>query len=174
MERLPLRTERLLLRPVAEGDLARLAGIMADPDVMKLALYERSLTLEEAQEFINADFTRDEGDVTHLGVLCRNDNGVIIGFAGLLPCKYFPEDLEIGFVLASEHQGKGYATEIGKNLVDLCFGALGRERLLGLCDPRNTGSRSVLEKLGMSAVDEIATPDRGRRAVFAITGSRHA
>ena len=164
----PIRTDRLLLRPVTDGDLPRLFVILGDPEVMQLALYERPLAREEARQFINDDFATAPSDVTHLGVLCRNDDHVVIGFAGLLPCKYYPGDLEFGFVLATEHQRKGYASEIGKKLIEVSLAALQRERVLALCDPRNSASRNVLEKLGMSRVDEIATPDRGRRTVFEI------
>jgi len=171
MELLPLRTARLLLRPVHDADLPRLFAILADGEVMRLALYERALTSDEARHFINADFTRSADDVTHLGVLCGNEDGAIMGFAGLLPCKYFPGDLEIGFVLGREHQGRGYATEIGRKLLEVGFGALHHARLLGLCDPENAGSRHVLQKLGMSEIDAITTPDRGRRVVYEIRNS---
>jgi RimJ/RimL family protein N-acetyltransferase len=170
MVQLPLRTARLLLRPVHDADLPQLLSILGDGEVMRLALYERALKRDEAQDFIDADFTRSADDVTHLGVLCGNDRA-ILGFAGLLPCKYFPGDLEIGFVLGREHQGHGYATEIGRKLLDVGFDALHRPRLLGLCDPENAGSRHVLLKLGMSEISEITTPDRGRRVVYEIKNS---
>ena len=171
MELLPLKTARLLLRPVRDADLPELFALLGDGEVMKLALYERALTRAEAQAFIDADFTRTTDDVSHLGVLCRNDDGAIVGFAGLLPCKYFPGDLEIGFVLGGEHQGCGYATEIGETLLEIGFGALHSVRLLGLCDPRNAGSRHTLEKIGMSEIDQITTPDRGIRVVYEIKNS---
>lgn len=169
MRLLPLRTARLILRPVADIDRPRLCEILGDPEVMQLALYERALTLDEARTFIDSDFTKEVQDITHLGVLCRNNDGMVIGFEGLLPCKYFPGDLEIGFVLAAEHQGHGYATEMGRALIDVCFRDLHRDRLLGLCNPRNEHSRNVLLKLGMSEIDEVTTSDRGQRSVYAIT-----
>lgn len=168
-QHLPLRTDRLLLRPVTHADLAGLFVILGDAAVMKLALYARPLSRQDALEFIDSAFAKTPEDVTHLGVLCRNDHPAIVGFAGLLPCKYFPDDLEFGFVLAKEHQRKGYATEIGKKLIDIGLGALGRDRLLALCHPQNRASRGVLEKLGMSSIETIATPDRGARMVFVIT-----
>jgi len=171
---LPLQTARLLLRPVDDADLPWLVSILGDGEVMRLALYERALTSDEAEHFINADFTRTADDVTHLGVLCGNEDGAIVGFAGLLPCRYFPGDLEIGFVLGREHQGRGYATEIGRKLLEVGFEALHRPRLLGLCDPENAGSRNVLGKLGMREIDEITTPDRGRRVVYEISHSRRS
>lgn len=166
---LPLRTSRLHLRPVRNDDLPGLFTILGDAEVMKLALYERALTREEAQQFVDDDFTKDAADVTHLGVVCRNEDGILIGFAGLLVCRYFPDELELGFVLAMEHQRKGYATEISEALIDLALRGLGCPRLLALCSPRNDASRGVLEKLGMHQIGEIATGDRGQRMVFEIT-----
>jgi [ribosomal protein S5]-alanine N-acetyltransferase len=173
MECLPFRTARLLLRPVTDDDLPRLLAILGDAEVMKFALYGRPLAPEEARDFIDSDFTKQPDDVTHLGVLCRKDDNAVVGFAGLLPCKYFPGDLEIGFVLANESQGKGYATEIGRKLIEVCFGALSRERLLGLCEPHNEKSKKALMRLGMVSMGpDILTPDRGPRSVFSITASR--
>ena len=167
MVSLPLVTERLLLRPVTDGDLPALYAILADAEVMKLALYCRALDESEAQRFIDEDFTKSADDMTHLGVLCRKDDGTIIGFAGVLPCKYYPGDLEIGFVLRTEAHHRGYATEIGRRLVDLAFG-LGQERLLGLVEPRNAESIGALTRIGMSRLDRIETADRGAREVYEI------
>lgn len=168
MIQFPLRTERLAIRPVTAQDLPALFAILADADVMKLALYGRPLTVNEALQFIRDDFAKNERDVTHLGVVCRNDDDAVIGFAGLLPCEYYPGDLELGFVLAAAEQRKGFATELGRKLIDVALEDLQRKRLLALCEPRNTASRHVLEaKLAMTRIDEIETPNRGRRVVFA-------
>jgi len=172
MERFPLETERLALRPVTDGDLPRLCEILADPEVMKLALYERPLTTAEARQFIEEEFARDADAIAKLAVLCRRSDDAVIGFAGLLPCKYLPGELEFGFVLALEAQGFGYATEIGVKLIDVGFASLKRERLYALCDPSNAASRDVLSrKLGMRFVKQMETPDRGPRMVFQILNS---
>lgn len=172
METFPLITDRLSLRPFTDGDLTSLFAILGDPEVMKLALYERPLTPAEAQQFLDAEFAKDATAIGRLAVLVRRSDDVVIGFAGLLPCRYLPGELEFGFVMALDAQRQGYATEIGQKLIDVGFHALGRDRLYALCDPRNTASRDVLSrKLGMHFVKEIATPDRGRRMVFEISKS---
>jgi ribosomal-protein-alanine N-acetyltransferase len=170
--RLPIETERLSLHPFAGTDFAALLAILSDAEVMALALYERALTLEEAREFIDRDFSKSPGEIDRLGVLRLRPDGRIIGFAGLLPCPYLPGELEFGFVLARDVQGKGYATEIGLELIRIGLQVLGRKRVYALCDPRNTASREVLSrKLGMRSVKEIATADRGPRMLFEIERS---
>jgi len=139
---------------------------------MKLALYGRPLSEAEARQFINDDFAWNAADVAHLGVLCRADDDTVIGFAGLLPCAYFSEELELGYVLAGEAHRQGYATEIGKELVDLGFTEFRNDRLLALCEPRNHDSAHVLDKLGFLNIKEIPTADRGQRAVYELRRSR--
>jgi [ribosomal protein S5]-alanine N-acetyltransferase len=164
---LPLRSRRLVLRVLEESDLPTLVALLGDGDVMKLALYERPFAEPEARRFIDSEFAKDSTDITKLGVLCLRPGKRVIGFAGMLPCKYLPGEFELGFVLAMEAQRRGFATEIGKELIDVGFRLLGRDRLYALCDPRNLASRAVLSrKLGMTFVEEIATPDRGQRLVF--------
>jgi RimJ/RimL family protein N-acetyltransferase len=147
--------------------LPALLAILSDSEVMRLALYGRPLTDDEARCFIEAEFAHDSTDVTKLGVLCRNSDKAVVGFAGLLVCKYFPGELEFGFVLTTSAQGHGFGTEIGSSLLDVGFRGLRRRNVYALCDPRNVASREVLaRKLGMTLIDEIMTPDRGARLVF--------
>lgn len=156
-----------MLRTLEAGDEPALAAICGDASLMQFALWGRPLTGQEARVFIECDFARDADDITKLGVLCLRAEPGVIGFAGLLPCKYLPGELEFGFVLATHVQGRGLASEIGRKLLDVGLRQMERERLYALCDPRNLASRAVLSrKLGMQFVRKIDTPDRGSRLVF--------
>ena len=55
----------------------------------------------------------------------------------------------IGFTIAPEHQGHGYATEAVRSLLGYLFGSLGKHRATACCDARNAASAAVLERLGM-------------------------
>lgn len=71
----------------------------------------------------------------------------IAGLAGL----WFPDgwgDIEVGYGIAPEFRGQGYATEVVRRVRD--FGHLdkGLSRLVSYIDPSNTASRKVVEKLG--------------------------
>jgi RimJ/RimL family protein N-acetyltransferase len=57
--------------------------------------------------------------------------------------------VELGFVVHPDHQGRGYATEIGVELLRLGFEALDAHRVIGRTEARNAASARVLEKLGM-------------------------
>jgi ribosomal-protein-alanine N-acetyltransferase len=56
---------------------------------------------------------------------------------------------EIGWVIARRHQGRGYATEAARALIDFAFSTVRRHRLIATCQPENVASWRVMEKLGM-------------------------
>ena len=56
---------------------------------------------------------------------------------------------EIGFSFDPASQGRGYATEAARALIDFGFGGMGFHRVIGRLEARNTASARVLEKLGM-------------------------
>jgi aminoglycoside 6'-N-acetyltransferase len=56
---------------------------------------------------------------------------------------------EIGFTLAPQHQGHGYATEAVRRLLHYLLVERGKHRVRATCDDRNTSSAAVLERVGM-------------------------
>ena len=80
------------------------------------------------------------------------------GDAGLPPFAGTGPDVEPGYTTARSAWGKGYATEAAEALVDHAFGPLGLPRVLAQVEPANTGSRHVLDKLGME--------ERGQRLAY--------
>jgi len=153
----------LSLRPFKLEDNIFVKSLLKSYEVMKFALVNRVLTDEEAETFIKDHFI-SKPDTYGLKVLCLQEE--LIGFAGLLRCRYLgSDDLELGFIIDSKHQGKGYAAEIGKILI--CQALSDRNRVLALVHPDNTNCRKVLsEKLKMTKDQEIITPDRGARQVY--------
>jgi RimJ/RimL family protein N-acetyltransferase len=56
----------------------------------------------------------------------------------------------IGFCLNREYWGKGYATETAMGLLNYGFAELQLQRVEANCDPENSASRRLLEKIGMT------------------------
>jgi len=56
---------------------------------------------------------------------------------------------EIGWAISSVHQGRGYATEAARALMDFAFSTLRCHRMVATCQPENVASWRVMEKLGM-------------------------
>jgi ribosomal-protein-alanine N-acetyltransferase len=145
-----LTTPRLHLRPFVLGDRAAIHAVYADPEVMRYVGHGAHRTMAET-----ATALRTYGDVlerrgySFLAVTER-DGGALIGDAGLHPLGGVGPDVELGYTLARSAWGKGYATELGRALVEYAFTVLRVPRVVAQVEPANTTSRHVLAKLGMS------------------------
>jgi [ribosomal protein S5]-alanine N-acetyltransferase len=145
-----LTTARLHLRPFTEADGAAIHAVYADPDVMRYVGHGAHRTMAET-----ASALRTYGDVlerrgySFLAVTERA-GGALIGDGGLHPLGGVGPDVELGYTLARDAWGKGYATELGLALVEYAFGVLRVPRVVAQVEPANSASRRVLAKLGMT------------------------
>lgn len=83
--------------------------------------------------------------------------GRFIGFTGLsVPRRMFPFSpcVEVGWRLAREHWGHGYATEAGSAALRAGFEQLGLTEIVSFTAAGNLRSRSVMERIGMSNADQ--------------------
>jgi RimJ/RimL family protein N-acetyltransferase len=103
------------------------------------AVYER-LRLFRAQ------YDRDENLV--MGILEPAEERVL-GGTGLHPSDG-DESREIGYWIAADVIGNGYATELGAVLTRVAFATLGVDRVIIRVDPANERSNRVPEKLGFT------------------------
>jgi len=149
-EPVSIETERLLLRPWRDADLAPFAALNADPDVMEFL--PDLLAREESDAFatrIRAHFDEHGYGFWAVEVV---GGAPFVGFVGLghpsfeapfVPC------VEIGWRLAREHWGHGYATEAALGALAFGFGELGLQEIVAFTVPANVRSRRVMERIGM-------------------------
>jgi ribosomal-protein-alanine N-acetyltransferase len=83
-----------------------------------------------------------------LAVLLKDENK-LIGWCGLGPLDFSPENIEIFFGLSKEYWGKGLATEAGKSVLHYGFETIGLEEIAAVAHPQNLASIKVIEKLGL-------------------------
>ena len=164
-----IETERLLLRQWRPADVEPFAALNADPEV---ARYLRGpMTREDSDELIVR--IRAHWDEHGFGLYAVEvkSSGTFAGFAGLAIPSFLPDVLpavEVGWRLAREHWGNGYATEGARASLAHGFGELGLEQILALIDPRNGASVRVAERLGMVRRRDRTHPQtRVRLAVYA-------
>jgi RimJ/RimL family protein N-acetyltransferase len=147
----PLRTERLELRPHDAGDLEAFHAIRSNPEVARY-LYNEPLSLDEARAKldlrIGARALAAENDWLPAAIVERA-SGVMVGDVGLNWRSVEHRTGEIGFTVDPAYQGRGYATEAARALLDWGFREFGLHRVIGRTEVRNTGSARVLERLGM-------------------------
>lgn len=168
-----LRTDRLLLRPWRDSDRAPFAALNSDPKVMEH--FPSVSTREESDAFAEAIVARMTAQGFGLWAVEVPGAADFIGFIGLNPADAVlgRPVLEIGWRLAAEHWGHGYATEGARASLAHAFDALGRDEVVSFTTTGNRRSRHVMEKLGMTRRPEddfdhprVPTTWSGRRHVL--------
>ena len=146
----PLRTARLTLRPFVPADFAAFARIHGDAEVARW-LYHEPRRGKEARELFDrkraGSSLHAEGDWMSCAIV-EEATGAVVGDLAFHWVSEEHRTGEIGFLVASPEQGKGYATEAAGALLNWAFAA-GFHRVIGRLEPRNVASARVLEKLGM-------------------------
>jgi RimJ/RimL family protein N-acetyltransferase len=147
----PIQTERLLLRPFEDGDLQALYAMQSDDEVVRY-LYHDPRSLDEVRTAlarkIAAVSIAGEGDGVGAAAVLR-DTGEVVADLSLWCVSEGHEQGEMGFVVHPAHQGRGYATEASRPMLDFAFDTVGLHRMVGRTEARNIASARVLEKLGM-------------------------
>jgi len=146
-----LTTDRLLLRPWRDDDLLPMAALNADPRVMEFM--PKLLSREESDALvarIRAHFA-ERG----FGLWCVEVAGIApcAGWVGLSVPAFqtaFTPCVEIGWRLAAEHWGYGYATEGARAALRYGFESLGLDEIVSFTVPANVRSRAVMESIGMT------------------------
>ncbi|WP_417509769.1 GNAT family N-acetyltransferase [Microbacterium sp.] len=149
----PLRTERLEIRPATPDDLGVVWGYRQLPEVNRW--------------LGNAPQTRETFDELYLEpdrlastlIITRIEDGLVIGDLMLRVGDGWAQrevieqakgtEAELGWALAPEHAGNGYATEAVRAVVDVCFGPLALRRVHAGCFADNEPSWRLMERLGM-------------------------
>jgi RimJ/RimL family protein N-acetyltransferase len=150
MCRVYLETARFTIRQWKAEDAEELWRMMADPRVHQYT-GDQPWSLERAANYIQFMLEKDFRtlEVFH-GACVLKSSAEIIGLTGLNP--YLPKQPELESQFGVPHWGKGYATEIGKAVIEAAFASTDIERIYGMVNPHNKASKRVMEKIGMTCL----------------------
>lgn len=153
-ENIRIETERLTIRNFTENDLNHLYRIVNDSKIMSYVPFAKERTLVECKELMIRILTRyvESTPDTFKGFLLLvelKDNNDKIGFVGLFPLSYNAVETEIFYGLFEEYYGMGYATEIGKSIINYAFSDMNINKVVATVNQDNDVSKRVLNKLGM-------------------------
>jgi RimJ/RimL family protein N-acetyltransferase len=153
------KSERLGFRNWVDSDLPLMIAISGDADVMKN--FPATATPQQTKAFIErmqAMFV--EKGYCYFAVDCLENNS-LIGFIGLCDQDYeveFSPCIDIGWRLAKQYWGKGFATEGAKRCLAYAFKELGLENIKSTAPLVNLNSIKVMEKIGMTKQLEFKHP----------------
>lgn len=142
-----LRTERLVLRHWRDEDRAPFAALNADPEVRRW--FPSVLTAEESDAEADRHAAGLEARGWGLWAVEVVGGDPFVGFVGLSPPP-FMDAVEIGWRLARDAWGRGYASEGARAALAHAFGPLGLDEIVSFTAVGNERSRRVMEGLGMT------------------------
>jgi RimJ/RimL family protein N-acetyltransferase len=143
-------TERLCLREWRDTDVEAFTRMNADPVVMEF--FPETYSAERTRRFVDLIRTRWSELGYSLWAVERRDTGDFIGYIGLWPARFpahFTPAVEVGWRLAADHWGHGYATEGARAALDYGFETLGLDEIVSFTAAINRRSVQVMERIGM-------------------------
>ena len=145
-----VRTERLVLRGWRETDKPAYASLNGDPEVMRH--FPATLTPQQSDEMVDRMAAAWQRNGFGLWAVERQDTGQFIGFTGLsVPGWSSVPMVEVGWRLAREHWGLGFAPEAARAALEFGFErvALPHDEIVSFTTSKNFKSQRVMQKLGM-------------------------
>jgi RimJ/RimL family protein N-acetyltransferase len=159
-----IHTPRLILRRWHDDDLAPMAEINADPEVMRWIDDGSVQDLDRTAEAIER--WEEEWDEEGFGLFAVEllASGELAGFAGLSVPEFLPEVLpavEIGWRFGRQFWGQGYASEAAHAALEFALEDRGIDRVISIARVGNDASENVMRKLGMVPERETTHPVYG-------------
>jgi RimJ/RimL family protein N-acetyltransferase len=173
-----IQTERLLLRKPVPEDAEPALDLLTDPVAMEFLGGVHPDTAADPGFAVRQWLERwEENDCGPFSIVRRED-GRWLGRAGILVWDTrtwthttFAEagehaQPELGWALAREHWGHGYATEAARAVRDWAYAERGVTRLISLVLPANVRSARLAERLGATPGETVELFDNGPHVVW--------
>ena len=142
-----LTTERLVLRPFCEEDREEMTGILCNAEIKKTYMIPDFADPKEAEALFERLMKLSRMDDHFVyGIFFEHK---LIGF--LNDCEMKESTAEIGYVIAPEHQGKGFATEAVRCCIEALW-SMGFAHIRAGFFEENIASGRVMQKCGMHKI----------------------
>lgn len=143
-----INSKRLTIRQFKIHDLEKFISFMTEPESTKfLTFNDAQKTRAGATELLQATINSYSTDNPMMAFAVENnENKEFIGFCGLTPRE--DNDIEIMFAIMPNARGKGYATEVARELSIHALNQLGYDRVLAPISIEHETSKAVVKKAG--------------------------
>ncbi|MEO6200109.1 MAG: GNAT family protein [Cryobacterium sp.] len=175
----PIRTDRLLLRPLTAADADDVYAYQSLPEAVRFLpwpLRDREESREHTLK--RAGFTRLFADKDAIILAAElvgptGEPGPVIGDMSIFLRDTANAQVAVGWVFHPSRQGRGYATEAATAVLDFVFREVGAHRVYAEVDPLNTASVALCLRLGMRlegtlVENEFAGGEWSDLAIYAI------
>lgn len=144
-----VETARLLLRTATPDDAPFYLELLNQPAWIANIGDRGVRTLDEARAALRfGPILMQQERGFSMYMVMRKSDGASLGMCGLIRRDILP-DVDIGYAIAEQYCGHGYAFEAAAAVLQHARDTLGLTRLLGITGPSNAASNHLLRKLGL-------------------------
>lgn len=148
-----LKTNRLTLRPLNIGDLSTVHTYASDIENTKYMMNLPNDTIEETSQFLTGVTNEWKKETPSFYEFAIMLDGKQIGAVSVSLNEQRTEG-ELGWILNKNYWGKGYGTEAAMVVKDFAINDLRVFTLVAHCDYRNSASRKVMERIGLTLITD--------------------
>lgn len=169
-----LKSPRLFLRMVCEGDWEQILHLRSDPQVNARVKRPLSKTKHEAIAFIKkVNENNQAGKIVYWGIVSPETDKVL----GSICFWKFSDDrktAEVGYDLSIAAQGQGFMSEAMKAVLDFGFSTLRLDTVEAYTQTNNVASTKLLSRFGFELLSERGDETNELNAVFSLNAERHS
>ena len=162
-----IETERLILRDVTEADLPVLIAQGCEPEA------RRGILAYQADERYNQVMLRvaiaesfNQPRINYTLTVERRTDGAIVGHCSIANVRPQTIEASLGWHYGVKYWGRGYATEAARGLLYIGFALGGVAEIYADCFADNRASIRVMEKIGMTARENLKLFNQIRAASY--------
>lgn len=148
-----INAPRIHLRKLYDEDVTTLHRILTNPSVLRYFPSPSPPSLAQVQKLVERQHAHWQEHGYGWWALASRSSDELIGWCGL---NFLPEtdEVELKYLLAEDHWGKGIATEASQVSLKYGFTQTDIEQVIGIVHPENLASQRVLEKVGMCFIEK--------------------
>ena len=152
-----LETKRCVVRELTLEDLDDLFVLYRDEEICR---YTDALHAYEEEKELQRAYIENMYRYFGYGLwlVFSKDTGALIGRAGLEHREYHDEiELDLGYVIGTNYQRQGFATEVCEAIIEYAKENTGFERINVMIKDENLASKKLAQKLGFLHVEDLET-----------------
>jgi ribosomal-protein-alanine N-acetyltransferase len=144
-----LETERLVIRPFAEGDCEAWLTMVNDEEFNRFLPAGPPATAEDFPPMVDRRRAMEAERGHAMWAVERKDDRAFVGQCGLYPAEGTGPEVELAYHFDKSVWGRGYATEAATAVLAYGLGPVGLPRVIAFVMPENVASCRVAEQAGM-------------------------